>query len=110
MGGAGSLVVGEEEDLIFSNRAPNRPPELVLVEFTSRRREIIASIEIGVSNEFENIAMKCVRSRFGNDVDLAATEFAVLGVENSVKSRTSYGGTAPVRVKEALQAARGRFL
>jgi len=36
--------------------------------------------------------------------------FAVLGVENSVASRTSEGGTAPVRVREAIAAARVRFL
>jgi argininosuccinate lyase len=30
--------------------------------------------------------------------------FAVLGVENSVKSRTSYGGTAPDNVREQAQA------
>jgi argininosuccinate lyase len=28
--------------------------------------------------------------------------FAVLGVENSVASRISYGGTAPVRVREQI--------
>ncbi|MEM8870677.1 MAG: argininosuccinate lyase, partial [Pseudomonadota bacterium] len=32
--------------------------------------------------------------------------FSVLGVENSVSSRISYGGTAPVRVRE--QVARWR--
>jgi argininosuccinate lyase len=36
--------------------------------------------------------------------------FAVLGVENSVASRTSEGGTAPLRVREAIAAARTRFL
>jgi argininosuccinate lyase len=36
--------------------------------------------------------------------------FEVLGVERSVASRTSFGGTAPVRVREAIQAARERFL
>jgi argininosuccinate lyase len=30
--------------------------------------------------------------------------FAVLGVENSVASRTSYGGTAPVNVRAAAQS------
>jgi argininosuccinate lyase len=36
--------------------------------------------------------------------------FRVLGVENSVASRTSYGGTAPANVKKAVAAARRRFL
>ncbi len=34
----------------------------------------------------------------------------VLGVDRSVASRTSLGGTAPVRVREAVAAARARFL
>ena len=36
--------------------------------------------------------------------------FEVLGVENSVKSRQSYGGTAPDRVRRAAAEARKRFL
>ncbi len=31
---------------------------------------------------------------------ITADVFAVLGVERSVKSRTSYGGTAPVNVRK----------
>ncbi|HEX3860999.1 MAG TPA: argininosuccinate lyase [Stellaceae bacterium] len=49
--------------------------------------------------------------------DLQAVEPAItpavyeaLAVERSVASRTSFGGTAPVRVREAAAAARGRFL
>jgi argininosuccinate lyase len=38
------------------------------------------------------------------EVHAAITEdvFGVLGVDNSVKSRTSYGGTAPLRVREQI--------
>ena len=36
--------------------------------------------------------------------------FDVLTVERSVASRTSLGGTAPVRVRQAAKAARKRFL
>ena len=36
--------------------------------------------------------------------------FAVLGVDNSVRSRTSFGGTAPANVRRAVKAARKRFL
>jgi len=35
--------------------------------------------------------------------------FSVLTVEHSVASRTSYGGTAPQRVKEAISEARRRY-
>lgn len=36
--------------------------------------------------------------------------YDVLGVKQSVASRTSFGGTAPVRVKEAIKAARKKYL
>ena len=39
-----------------------------------------------------------------------ASVYAVLGVEASVASRRSQGGTAPERVREAVAAARRRFL
>jgi len=41
---------------------------------------------------------------------ITADVFAVLGVENSVKSRTSLGGTAPDSVRRAVAEARRRFL
>jgi argininosuccinate lyase len=34
----------------------------------------------------------------------------VLSVAQSVASRTSFGGTAPIRVREAIKAARERYL
>ncbi|RIK95093.1 MAG: argininosuccinate lyase [Proteobacteria bacterium] len=40
---------------------------------------------------------------------ITAEVFTVLGVENSVKSRTSFGGTAPTRVREAARRARERL-
>jgi argininosuccinate lyase len=33
---------------------------------------------------------------------IRAEVFGVLGVENSVRSRTSYGGTAPDRVRDQI--------
>ncbi|WP_417316779.1 argininosuccinate lyase [Emcibacter sp.] len=47
--------------------------------------------------------MQAVEARITDDV------FSVLSVENSVASRTSYGGTAPVRVREQVKAARERL-
>ncbi|HIJ63988.1 MAG TPA: argininosuccinate lyase [Rhodospirillaceae bacterium] len=44
------------------------------------------------------------------DDHLDARVFALLGVEASVASRTSFGGTAPANVATAAQAARQRFL
>lgn len=41
---------------------------------------------------------------------ITAEVFSVLGAERSVASRTSFGGTAPERVREAIAAARARFV
>jgi argininosuccinate lyase len=41
---------------------------------------------------------------------ITADALAVLGVAQAVASRTSFGGTAPTRVREAIAAARERFL
>jgi argininosuccinate lyase len=41
---------------------------------------------------------------------ITAEAQGVLGVAQSVASRTSFGGTAPVRVREAIAAARERYL
>jgi len=48
--------------------------------------------------------MRLVEARIDKSV------FSVLGVENSVASRKSFGGTAPANVKKAAAAARRRFL
>ncbi len=44
------------------------------------------------------------------DDRITADVYSVLSVDASVASRTSYGGTAPVRVREAIAAARERYL
>ena len=44
------------------------------------------------------------------EAGITADVFDVLGVENSVKSRTSFGGTAPDMVRRAAAEARRRFL
>ncbi len=48
--------------------------------------------------------MQRVEPRITKDI------YNVLGVKQSVASRTSFGGTAPARVKEAIKAARKRVL
>lgn len=48
--------------------------------------------------------LQSVDGRITDDV------YSVLSVDASVASRTSYGGTAPVRVREAIAAARERYL
>lgn len=44
------------------------------------------------------------------EIGITDAVFAVLGVANSVASRTSFGGTAPDNVKAQVAAARKRFL
>ena len=44
------------------------------------------------------------------DSRIVADVFAVLGVENSVRSRNSYGGTAPDNVRTQVAAAKERYL
>ena len=41
---------------------------------------------------------------------ITETARAVLSVASSVASRTSFGGTAPARVREAVAAARAKWL
>ncbi len=75
--------------------------------------------------EAHGVAARVVRRAEERQVDLAglsleelqaiepritAEVFEVLTVERSVASRTSYGGTAPSRVREAIEDARKRFL
>lgn len=48
--------------------------------------------------------MQAVENRITDDV------YSVLTPAASVASRTSFGGTAPVRVREAVQAARAQYL
>jgi argininosuccinate lyase len=71
--------------------------------------------------EAHHVVGRAVRAAEGRgiglaDLDLAALQsidpridervFDVLGVDASVRSRTSYGGTAPERVREQIEAAK----
>ena len=49
-------------------------------------------------------AMQQVEARINKDI------YSILSTESSAKSRKSHGGTAPVRVREAIEAARERYL
>jgi argininosuccinate lyase len=62
-------------------------------------RLVALAAERGIGLEALSLAdMQKVEPRLGEDV------FAVLGVDNSVASRTSYGGTAPANVAKQAQA------
>ena len=55
-------------------------------------------------NELDLADMQAEEPAITDDV------FGVLGVDNSVNSRTSFGGTAPANVVRAVAEARRRFL
>ena len=62
-------------------------------------RIVALAAERGVALEKLTLAeMQSVEPRITEDV------FGVLGVERSVKSRTSYGGTAPANVRKQARA------
>ena len=84
------LIVAEEENLVSANRAAEGAAELILVEGSARGREIIARVEIRVAQEFKTVAVKCIGAGFRDDVDLAAAEFAVLGVK-VVRQNAEFG-------------------
>ena len=54
--------------------------------------------------DLEIADMQSVESQITEDI------FEVLGVENSIRSRTSFGGTAPDNVQKSCAEARKRFL
>ena len=55
-------------------------------------------------SELDLPAMQEIEPRINSSI------FNVLTVEASVASRTSFGGTSPLRVKEAIEAAKGKYL
>src|SRR5271156_6231537 len=81
LGGARALVIGEEENFVFADGAADGAAELVLIEGAAGGRKVVARVEIGIAQECEEIAVKGVGAGFGDDVDLAAAELAILGVE-----------------------------
>jgi argininosuccinate lyase len=62
--------------------------------------------------EAQNIALNAlsIAELKSLHADITPDVFQVLSVEASLARRTSFGGTAPVRVREALQNAKKRFL
>jgi argininosuccinate lyase len=68
-------------------------------------RVVKAASEQGVQLDALSLAaMQSIEPRITEDV------FSVLTVQASAGRRTSFGGTAPVRVAEAVEAAKARFL
>jgi argininosuccinate lyase len=70
---------------------------------TGRAVRLAEERAVGLSG-LDLAELQAIEPRITSDVH------AVLTVEASVASRTSHGGTAPVRVREAVATARERFL
>ena len=81
MGGARSLIVGEEEDLILFDGAADGAAELVLVEGGAGGVEVASCVESGVAEELKGVAVKMASSGLADDGDDAAVVVAVLGIE-----------------------------
>ncbi len=75
------MIVGIEENPVSRDGAAERAAELILVKGSARGRKVIARIEIRVAQKFKDIAVEHVAAGLGDDVDLAATVFAIFGVE-----------------------------
>ncbi len=65
----------------------------------------IVKIASDKGKDLEELSLKDMQ---GVEPKIKQSVFAVLSVENSVKSRTSYGGTAPENVKKAVVEAKKR--
>src|SRR5258708_421473 len=101
-----SLIVREEKELVLLNRAAKRPAELVLVIGTSFSRfEEIGSVQFGVPQKLEDVAMKLVRPRFGDDVNLPAAVIPVFRVE-VVRQNTKFGNRIEIANRSGARQAR----
>ena len=63
------------------DRTAESPAKLVLVECPALGREVVAGIEIGIAQEFENVAMQGIGPGLCDDVDLASAELTIFGVK-----------------------------
>jgi hypothetical protein len=76
-----SLIVHEEKYLVANNRTPKRSAKLVLVINAAGLVEVVARIQVGISQEFEGIPMKPIRAGFGDDIDQTPVVVTIFGVK-----------------------------
>ena len=57
------LVVPEEENLVFLDRAADGPAELVLVKGAAGWREVVTGVEGRIAQELEDVAVEGVGTR-----------------------------------------------
>ncbi len=98
--GAGFTTATDLADwLVRSLNMPFRKAHHVTGELVKRAENKGCGLEDLTLDEIQNV-----------EPGITKEIFAVLGVDNSVRSRTSFGGTAPARVREAIIAARAKYL
>ena len=91
-----SLGNRQRKRLVLSDRAAECSAELVLVKRAACRRKIVTGIEIRVTKKFERVAMKCIGTRFCNDVDLSSAVPSVFRIEVAGKD-AKFGDGVEVR-------------
>ena len=68
----GALVVAEDEELIFDDRAAQRSAKLVPMNLVGQAGEVVLRVERTVAIKLENIAMPIIGSGLGDDTHHAA--------------------------------------
>ena len=77
--GSCSLVSSKEEQLVLQDRSAQRSAELVPLEVVAFQRKKVSGIESVIANELKCVAVKFIRARLRNCVDLAARSSASSG-------------------------------
>jgi hypothetical protein len=75
-----SLVIGEEEDSLLPNWPSEGATTLILMEGRTLWREVVTRVQMGVAEEFEEIAVEVVSAGLRDDFDDAAGEAPILGI------------------------------
>jgi argininosuccinate lyase len=97
--GVGHTTATDLADWLVRGGLPFRDAHLVAARAVARAEEQ----GVGLA-DLDLETLQAIESRITADV------YEVLSVARSVASRTSFGGTAPARVREAIKAARERYL
>src|SRR5262249_33057642 len=79
----GALIAAEEKQFIFDDRAAQNSAELIALQRVALQRKEVARVQSAISEEFEHITMKFVRTGFGNGVDGSSGMKAVLRREHA---------------------------
>src|ERR1017187_6681631 len=93
---AGTLIVGEPEDLVLDGRPAHGIAELVTLQDGHAGIEEAFGIQVVVPDEIERGTVETVGTRLGDGVHHGAAEAAVLGIE-AVGDQVKLGDGVQVR-------------